>query len=70
MVTNTILSTDDRLLTGEEVADLLHISRSLTYQLMRRGDIPTVRIGRLVRVRRSDLQAYVDDHIQRADQGS
>jgi excisionase family DNA binding protein len=53
----------DPLLTGEEVAGRLCISRSLAYQLMRQGAIPTVQIGqRLVRVRLRDLERYIEDH--------
>jgi excisionase family DNA binding protein len=47
------------LLNSREVAATLHVSRSYAYLLMRRGDIPAVRLGRLVRVRQGDLDAYV-----------
>lgn len=49
----------DQLLTGGEVADILRISRSYAYMLMKRGEIPTVRIGSVVRVRLEDLDAYI-----------
>ncbi len=39
-----------KLLKADEVAKILNISRSLTYQLMQTGEIPTVRFGRNVRV--------------------
>ena len=47
------------LLTGDEVSAILNISRAYAYQLMRTGEIPSVKIGRSVRVRREDLDAYI-----------
>jgi len=43
-------------LTPEEVADALSVSRHTIYRLIERGEIPTVRIGRLRRVRKVDLE--------------
>lgn len=40
------------MLRPAEVATLLAISRSEVYRLIERGDIPSVRIGRSVRVPR------------------
>lgn len=58
---------DVRLLKSEEVAEILHISRSMAYLLMKRGDIPTVRIGTAVRVRPEDLDQYIKNNVsQRA----
>jgi putative molybdopterin biosynthesis protein len=50
---------EERLLKSEEVAEVLHVSRSFAYLLMKRGDIPTVRIGTAVRVRPQDLEEYI-----------
>ena len=50
---------DEQLLKSEEVAHILHVSRSFAYLLMKRGDIPTVRIGTAVRVRPQDLEEYI-----------
>jgi len=49
-----------KLLKSEEVARILQVSRSFAYQLMQRGEIPSVRIGNTVRVRPGDLQRYID----------
>jgi excisionase family DNA binding protein len=48
------------LLSVTEAADILGISRAYAYRLVAAGDLPTVRIGSLRRVRISDLVAYVD----------
>ncbi|MGD0610224.1 MAG: helix-turn-helix domain-containing protein [Anaerolineales bacterium] len=52
---------EPRLLKTEEVAEILQVSRSFAYQLMKRGEIPSVRIGNAVRVRPEDLQRYISE---------
>lgn len=49
------------LLNADELAAQLRISLSKAYALMRQGEIPTVRMGRSIRVRQKD----VDDFIRR-----
>lgn len=51
------------LLTATEVAQLLRVSTSFAYRLMRQGNIPTVRLGRSVRVRSSDLESFIANSI-------
>ena len=48
------------LLTPEAVSKALGWGRSKTYQLLRRGEIPSVMVHGSRRVRVSDLKAYVD----------
>ena len=43
------------LLTVDEVATLLKTSRKAIYHRISRGQIPTVRLGRSVFIRRGDL---------------
>jgi len=50
---------DEELLTIEQVADRLKIGRTKTYELINRGDLPSVTIDRCRRVLRSDLDAYI-----------
>jgi excisionase family DNA binding protein len=42
-----------------EIASILKISRSMAYRLIQEGAIPSVRINHSVRVRSSDLEAYI-----------
>lgn len=53
----------NKLLKGSEVAALLNISPSKVYTLMRKEEIPTVRIGRSVRVRQEDLDKYITESV-------
>lgn len=50
-----------QLLRLHEVADRLAISRSMAWKLIAYGHLPSVRIGRAVRVRQADLEAYITD---------
>lgn len=54
------LPVDRMLLTVEEAAAVLGVGRSLMFELIGRGQVRTVRVGRLRRVRPEDLRAYVD----------
>ena len=47
------------LLDVREVAELLHISRSYAYLLIRRGEIPSFRLGAALRVHPSDVELYL-----------
>ena len=57
---NQDVATEICLLKGNDVARMLNISRAFAYQLMRQGEIPTVRIGNAVCVCKEDLLAYID----------
>jgi excisionase family DNA binding protein len=46
------------LLTVTEAAARLGIGRTLMYELITTGTIPSVRLGRLRRIRTTDLEAY------------
>jgi excisionase family DNA binding protein len=58
-------NSQDRLLTIPQVAARLGVPAGYAYELARRGEIPTVRFGKYVRVRSADLQSWIDRH--RAD---
>lgn len=49
-----------RLLRIHEVADLLALSRSKTYQLVASGELPSVTIGRSRRVTAAALEQYLE----------
>jgi len=51
------------LLRAEEVARLLGIGRTKVYELIGRGELPVVRIGRLVRVPRAELEQWIRDRV-------
>lgn len=47
------------LLKPSEAAQVLGIGRSLTYELIARGEIPSVRLGRCIRVPTESLQRWL-----------
>ena len=53
----------DRLLKAGEVAGILNVSKSLVYQLMRQGELQTVKIGATRRVRPQDLKVLIEDNL-------
>ncbi|NUM48743.1 MAG: helix-turn-helix domain-containing protein [Anaerolineales bacterium] len=53
----------ETLLKAVDVAHFLNISRAYAYQLMQRGEIPTVKIGTACRVRLVDLKAYIRENL-------
>ena len=47
------------LLTADEAFELLHIKKTLGWKLIREGAIPSIKVGRLVRVPRRELEAWI-----------
>ena len=52
------------LLRIPEVARTLGIARSLAYEMARDGRLPTVHIGKAVRIPRRRLEAWIEDRAQ------
>ena len=51
-----------KLLKAADAAKILNISKSMMYQMMQRSDIPTVQLGRSVRIEIEDLEKFVADN--------
>lgn len=51
--------TQNKSLSTQEVADILHVSKSTIYDLIRRGEIHSYKIGRKVRFTQDDVDAYI-----------
>ena len=50
----------DTLLTVGEVAEYLHVVTITVYRMIDRGDLKAVKVGRVWRVRREDLEQYLN----------
>jgi prophage regulatory protein len=50
---------EKKLLKPSEVAQVLGIGRSLSYELIAQGQIPSVRIGRCIRVHLDSLDQWI-----------
>ncbi len=49
-----------QFLSLEEVAKLLNVNYQLVYRLVRAGELPAVRLGRVYRVDRNDLDDFLE----------
>jgi len=58
------VDTEHEWLKVAEVARVLRIARSRAYELVGSGEIPSVRIGRSVRVRREELDRSLEEQRQ------
>ena len=59
MPTGGTLMAQNKSLSTQEVADILHVSKSTIYDLIRRGEIHSYKIGRKVRFTQDDVDAYI-----------
>jgi excisionase family DNA binding protein len=60
----------NELLTVAEVADMLRVSTMTVYRLIRTGELPAVRVGRSYRVKRADLDAYLEAQVVEPEQAA
>jgi excisionase family DNA binding protein len=60
----TIVKTDEGLLTAEKVSEFLQVSKSKAYRMMQRGEIPAIHFGRTSRVRREDLEEFIRRNVK------
>ena len=62
-----IRPTDRLLLRPIEAAEMLGIGRSTMFAMIAKGEIPTVRFGRAVRVPLAQLKAWLSKRIEEAE---
>jgi excisionase family DNA binding protein len=49
-----------KYLTCKELSELLCIGRTKLYELLRSGELPSFRVGRLYRVTLADVESYIE----------
>jgi excisionase family DNA binding protein len=64
---NPLVEQTEYLLSPEEVRQHLGLGRTYTYQLLATGAIPSVRIGRLRKVRPVDLERFIETNLEHAE---
>jgi excisionase family DNA binding protein len=67
---NDAVSKPKEFYSIEEVAELLGVNYQLIYKLVRSGQLPAARIGKVYRVTRSDLDAYIEKSKRHAGGGT
>ena len=48
------------LLTAQDVSVILRVTPHRVYQMAREGSLPTIRVGRCLRIDKAKLQAWLD----------
>jgi excisionase family DNA binding protein len=61
-MTTTDTGSNKALLTTDEVLGYLRVTPRTVYRLIREGELPAVRIGRQWRLRRTDIDHWLDRH--------
>jgi excisionase family DNA binding protein len=50
------------LLSIPEVCDVLGMGKSWTYRRLKSGEIPSIKLGRSIKVKQEDLEEYLESH--------
>ena len=58
-----------KLLKSDDIAQLLGVSKSFAYKLIRLGVLPSIRMGRSVRVRQEDLDQFIVTNVKSGNPG-
>ena len=53
------------MLTIEDVSRILNVPKSTLYALAAEGIIPSVKIGKSIRIKESDLLAWLDENTRK-----
>jgi len=63
-------SRDFELLSIPQVCQRLDMGKSWVYRRIHEGEIPSVKLGRTIKVRRPDLENYLEKHRYRPSEGA
>jgi len=53
----------DEVMTVTEVAELLKQSRTIVYQLIMSGEIPSYKLGKSRRIRKCDVESWIANRV-------
>jgi excisionase family DNA binding protein len=53
---------DMQMLTPDDIMQALRLSRSTVYNMLKRGEIPSVKIGNMLRVNKSAFEHWLEQH--------
>ena len=59
-----------KLLSADELAQELGIGRTTAYALLWSGQIPSMKIGRLRKIRRGDVEAFIEARTEYGEHGA
>jgi excisionase family DNA binding protein len=64
------MTTEPEVMTADDVASYLRISKPTAWDIMRRADFPSLRIGKPFRVRREDFLRWVESQVVNREQAT
>lgn len=53
-----------KVLRVEDAMSVLGVSRWMVYEMIRRGELPVLRVGRLIRIPQEALDAWIAAHTE------
>lgn len=59
---------NEKLLTADEVANMLNVSKSLIYRYTHLKKIPCLRLGKYLRFNSADISSWLDQHKRGGDE--
>lgn len=59
----------DRLLTVDEVAELMRVSNMTVYRLIKSGALAALRVGKNYRIRNEDVERYLAERTVIVEEG-
>ena len=59
-----------KLLSAEELAQELGVGRTTAYALLWSGQIPSMKVGRLRKIRREDVEAFIESRMENGGHGA
>jgi excisionase family DNA binding protein len=59
-----------KLLSADELARELGVGRTTAYALLWSGQIPSMKIGRLRKIRREDVEAFIEARMENGEHGA
>jgi excisionase family DNA binding protein len=59
-----------RLLSADELARELGVGRTTAYSLLWSGAIPSMKVGRLRKVRREDVEQFIQARMEHGEHGA
>jgi putative molybdopterin biosynthesis protein len=60
----------DQMLTTKQVATLLNCTPQTIQDLIKRGELPAIRLGRQFRIEPAELRRYIETHRTRPPEGA
>ncbi|MCP4536650.1 MAG: helix-turn-helix domain-containing protein [Chloroflexi bacterium] len=58
------------LLTTDQIAEMFHVSPRTVFRWLASGKLKGIRIGNITRVRREDLEDFLQDHLTTKTKGN